>query len=167
MTLSTVNKENRPSSRVVLLREVNEDGFSFFTNYLSRKGHDIAVNPFASLNFFWHDLERQVRIEGKIVALDATDSDAYFASRPRGSQIGAWSSPQSQIIDSRQILEKNVDQYTAQFDGKDVNRPPHWGGYCLIPDYLEFWQGRESRLHDRISYSLNTEGIWMRNRLAP
>ena len=167
MTLSTVNKENRPSSRVVLLRDVNDDGFSFFTNYLSRKGHDIAANPFASLNFFWHELERQVRIEGKIVTLDAVDSDAYFASRPRGSQIGAWSSPQSQIIDSRQVLEQNVDQYTAQFDGKDVNRPPHWGGYCLIPDYLEFWQGRESRLHDRISYSLTTEGSWTRSRLAP
>lgn len=167
MTLSTVNKENRPSSRVVLLRDFNEDGFSFFTNYLSRKGHDIAVNPFASLNFFWHELERQVRIEGKIVTLNAADSDAYFASRPRGSQIGAWSSPQSQIIDSRQVLEKNVDQYTAQFDGKDVDRPPHWGGYCLIPDYLEFWQGRESRLHDRISYSLTTEGSWTRSRLAP
>lgn len=167
MTLSTVNKENRPSSRVVLLRDVNEEGFSFFTNYLSRKGHDIAVNPFASLNFFWHELERQVRIEGKIVTLNAADSDAYFASRPRGSQIGAWSSPQSQIIDSRQVLEKNVVQYTAQFDGKDVDRPPHWGGYCLIPDYLEFWQGRESRLHDRISYSLTTEGSWTRSRLAP
>jgi pyridoxamine 5'-phosphate oxidase len=167
MTISTVNSAHRPSSRVVLLRDVSEEGFSFYTNYLSRKGQDLAVNPFAAVNFFWPDLERQVRIEGKIVPLEAGISDAYFASRPRGSQIGAWSSPQSEIIESRKVLEDAVENYIQQFDGKDVERPPHWGGYCLIPDYIEFWQGRESRLHDRICYYQHSDGSWVRSRLAP
>jgi pyridoxamine 5'-phosphate oxidase len=167
MTISTVNSAHRPSSRVVLLRDVSEEGFSFYTNYLSRKGQDLAVNPFAAMNFFWPELERQVRIEGKIVPLEAGASDAYFASRPRGSQIGAWSSPQSEIIESRKVLEDAVENYIQQFDGKDVERPPHWGGYCLIPDYIEFWQGRESRLHDRICYYQHSDGSWVRSRLAP
>jgi len=167
MTISTVNSAHRPSSRVVLLRDVSEEGFSFYTNYLSRKGQDLAVNPFAAMNFFWPELERQVRIEGKIVPLEADASDAYFASRPRGSQIGAWSSPQSEIIESRKVLEDAVENYIKQFDGKDVERPPHWGGYCLIPDYIEFWQGRESRLHDRICYYQHSDGSWVRSRLAP
>ncbi len=167
MTISTVNSANRPSSRVVLLRNVSEEGFSFFTNYLSRKGQDLAVNPFAAINFFWQELERQVRIEGKIVKLEAVASDAYFASRPRGSQIGAWSSPQSEIIESRKILEDAVEDYLQQFEGKNVLRPLHWGGYCLIPDYIEFWQGRESRLHDRICYFQHSDGSWVRSRLAP
>jgi pyridoxamine 5'-phosphate oxidase len=167
MTISTVNSTHRPSSRVVLLRDVSEEGFSFYTNYLSRKGQDLAVNPFAAMNFFWPELERQVRIEGKIVPLEAGASDAYFASRPRGSQIGAWSSPQSEIIESRKVLEDAVENYIQQFDGKDVERPPHWGGYCLIPDYIEFWQGRESRLHDRICYYQHSDGSWIRSRLAP
>jgi pyridoxamine 5'-phosphate oxidase len=167
MTISTVNSAHRPSSRVVLLRDVSEEGFSFYTNYLSRKGQDLAVNPFAAMNFFWPELERQVRIEGKIVPLEAGASDAYFASRPRGSQIGAWSSPQSEIIESRKVLEDAVENYIQQFDGKDVERPPHWGGYCLIPDYIEFWQGRESRLHDRICYYQHSDGSWIRSRLAP
>jgi pyridoxamine 5'-phosphate oxidase len=167
MTISTVNSAHRPSSRVVLLRDVSEEGFSFYTNYLSRKGQDLAVNPFAAMNFFWPELERQVRIEGKIVPLEAFASDAYFASRPRGSQIGAWSSPQSEIIESRKVLEDAVENYIQQFDGKDVERPPHWGGYCLIPDYIEFWQGRESRLHDRICYYQHSDGSWVRSRLAP
>jgi len=167
MTISTVNSAHRPSSRVVLLRDVSEEGFSFYTNYLSRKGQDLAVNPFAAVNFFWPDLERQVRIEGKIVPLEAGVSDAYFASRPRGSQIGAWSSPQSEIIDSRKVLEDAVENYLQQFEGKNVDRPQHWGGYCLIPDYIEFWQGRESRLHDRICYFQHSDGSWVRSRLAP
>jgi pyridoxamine 5'-phosphate oxidase len=167
MTISTVNSAHRPSSRVVLLRDVSVEGFSFYTNYLSRKGQDLAVNPFAAMNFFWPELERQVRIEGKIVPLEAFASDAYFASRPRGSQIGAWSSPQSEIIESRKVLEDAVENYIQQFDGKDVERPPHWGGYCLIPDYIEFWQGRESRLHDRICYYQHSDGSWVRSRLAP
>ena len=167
MTISTVNSAHRPSSRVVLLRDVSEEGFSFYTNYLSRKGQDLTVNPFAAVNFFWPDLERQVRIEGKIVPLEAGVSDAYFASRPRGSQIGAWSSPQSEIIDSRKVLEDAVENYLQQFEGKNVDRPQHWGGYCLIPDYIEFWQGRESRLHDRICYFQHSDGSWVRSRLAP
>jgi pyridoxamine 5'-phosphate oxidase len=167
MTISTVNSAHRPSSRVVLLRDFSEEGFSFYTNYLSRKGQDLALNPFAAMNFFWPELERQVRIEGKIVPLEAFASDAYFASRPRGSQIGAWSSPQSEIIESRKVLEDAVENYIQQFDGKDVERPPHWGGYCLIPDYIEFWQGRESRLHDRICYYQHSDGSWVRSRLAP
>jgi pyridoxamine 5'-phosphate oxidase len=167
MTISTVNSAHRPSSRIVLLRDVSEEGFSFFTNYLSRKGQDLAVNAFAAMNFFWPELERQVRIEGKIVPLEAGASDAYFASRPRGSQIGAWSSPQSEIIESRKVLEEAVENYTQQFEGKDVSRPPHWGGYCLIPDYIEFWQGRESRLHDRICYYQHSDNSWIRSRLAP
>ncbi len=167
MTISTVNSAHRPSSRVVLLRDVSEEGFSFYTNYLSRKGQDLAVNPFAAVNFFWPDLERQVRIEGKIVPLEAGISDAYFASRPRGSQIGAWSSPQSEIIESRKVLEDAVENYLQQFEGKNVDRPQHWGGYCLIPDYIEFWQGRESRLHDRICYFQHSDGSWVRSRLAP
>lgn len=167
MTIATVNSANRPSSRVVLLRDVSEEGFSFYTNYLSRKGQDLAVNAFAAMNFFWPELERQVRIEGKIVPLEAGASDAYFASRPRGSQIGAWSSPQSEMIESRKVLEEAVDNYTQQFEGKDVSRPPHWGGYCLIPDYIEFWQGRESRLHDRICYDQHSDNGWIRSRLAP
>jgi pyridoxamine 5'-phosphate oxidase len=167
MTISTVNSAHRPSSRVVLLRDFSEEGFSFYTNYLSRKGQDLALNPFAAMNFFWSELERQVRIEGKIVPLEAFASDAYFASRPRGSQIGAWSSPQSEIIESRKVLEDAVENYIQQFDGKDVERPPHWGGYCLIPDYIEFWQGRESRLHDRICYYQHSDGSWVRSRLAP
>jgi len=167
MTISTVNSAHRPSSRVVLLRDVSEEGFSFYTNYLSRKGQDLAVNPFAAMNFFWPELERQVRIEGKIVPLEAGASDAYFASRPRGSQIAAWSSPQSEIIESRKVLEDAVENYIKQFDGKDVERPPHWGGYCLIPDCIEFWQGRESRLHDRICYYQHSDGSWIRSRLAP
>jgi pyridoxamine 5'-phosphate oxidase len=167
MTISTVNSAHRPSSRVVLLRDVSEEGFSFYTNYLSRKGQDLAVNPFAAMNFFWPELERQVRIEGKIVPLEAGASDAYFASRPRGSQIGAWSSPQSEIIESRKVLEDAVEDYIKQFEGLDVVRPPHWGGYCLIPDYIEFWQGRESRLHDRICYYQHSDGSWIRSRLAP
>ena len=167
MTISTVNSAHRPSSRVVLLRDVSEEGFSFYTNYLSRKGQDLAVNPFAAVNFFWPDLERQVRIEGKIAPLEAGVSDAYFASRPRGSQIGAWSSPQSEIIESRKVLEDAVENYLQQFEGKNVDRPQHWGGYCLIPDYIEFWQGRESRLHDRICYFQHSDGSWVRSRLAP
>jgi pyridoxamine 5'-phosphate oxidase len=167
MTISTVNSAHRPSSRIVLLRDVSEEGFSFFTNYLSRKGQDLAVNAFAAMNFFWPELERQVRIEGKIVPLEAGASDAYFASRPRGSQIGAWSSPQSEIIESRKVLEEAVENYSQQFEGKDVSRPPHWGGYCLIPDYIEFWQGRESRLHDRICYYQHSDSSWIRSRLAP
>lgn len=167
MVLSTVSGSGRPSARVVLLKEINKQGFVFFTNYQSRKGHDLEENPFASLTFFWPALERQVRIEGKVEKVDAAVSDNYFHSRPIGSQIGAWASPQSQQIESREELEKADSKYTQQFQGLEViPRPDYWGGYILIPDKIEFWQGRPNRLHDRIAYELN-ENVWLKKRLAP
>ena len=167
MVVSTVNASGRPSARVLLLKEVNENGFVFFTNYKSRKGQDLEVNPFASITFFWPALERQVRIEGMVQQVDAAVSDAYFHSRPVGSQIGAWASPQSKEIESRTLLEEADEKYTAQFkDVAVIPRPLHWGGYQLIPDMIEFWQGRPNRLHDRIAYELQ-ENVWLKKRLAP
>ena len=166
MMLATVNAQKRPSMRIVLLRDILEDGIVFYTNYLSRKGNEIELNPYGSATFFWPELERQVRIEGVLKKIDEHISDSYFAKRPRGSQIGAWSSPQSKTIHSRNELEENEMHYTALFEGKDVPRPPHWGGYILQADYMEFWQGRENRLHDRICYTLS-EGNWERSRIAP
>lgn len=166
MHLSTVSAEGRPSSRIVLLKELDDEGFVFYTNYHGKKGRDLAVNAFASLTFFWVDLERQVRIEGKVTKVSPQESDEYFAVRPRGSQIGAWVSHQSEIIPSRDILEQKQKEYEQQFAGKEVPRPSHWGGYCLAPDRVEFWQGRPSRLHDRIVYDLR-DGKWAVSRLAP
>lgn len=166
MMLATVNELKRPSMRIVLLRDILVDGIVFYTNYLSRKGNEIEINPFGSATFFWPELERQIRMEGVLRKIDEQDSDSYFAKRPRGSQIGAWSSPQSKTILSRNELEDSELHYTALFEGKDVPRPPHWGGYVLIPDYMEFWQGRENRLHDRICYS-TSGGSWILSRLAP
>jgi len=165
MNLSTVKASGRPSSRIVLLKGVEENGFVFYTNYNSNKGHQLQQHPFASLCFFWPELERQVRIEGKISKVSPAVSDAYFQSRPLASRLGAWASPQSQIIAGRESLEKNLQEVTSKFT-LDIPRPDHWGGYVLIPDYIEFWQGRESRLHDRITYSLDNEK-WSINRLAP
>lgn len=167
LVLSTANAAGRPSARVVLLKEVAENGFVFFTNYKSRKGKDLEANPFASLTFFWPALERQVRIEGRVVKADPTISDEYFHSRPVGSQIGAWASPQSQQIESREVLEEANKKYTDQFkDASDIPRPEHWGGYLLTPDLIEFWQGRPNRLHDRIAYELQ-QNNWLKKRLAP
>ena len=166
MVLSTASPEGRPSARVVLLKDITETGFVFFTNYKSRKGKEIEANPYASLTFFWPELERQVRIEGKLQKVDQQISDSYFSSRPRNSQIGAWASPQSEQIPNRGILETRERDYIERFDGKDIPRPEHWGGYELIPDQLEFWQGRKSRLHDRILY-VKEPGGWTRKRLAP
>jgi pyridoxamine 5'-phosphate oxidase len=167
MVLSTVNKLGRPSARVVLLKEVNKNGFVFFTNYDSRKGHDLEHNSFASLTFFWPALERQVRIEGKVEKVESTVSDKYFHSRPVGSQIGAWASPQSKQIKSRSELEVADQLYTKKFDGLPViPRPDNWGGYILFPEMVEFWQGRPNRLHDRIVYDLE-ENNWLKKRLAP
>ena len=166
MTLSTVANDGRVSSRVVLLRKYASEGFQFFTNYTSRKGKEANDHGFAALNFFWPELERQIRIEGKIVKVSSEESDTYFASRPRGSQLGAWASPQSEEIASRSLLELAFNEANARFQGKEVPRPLHWGGYNLIPSYIEFWQGRESRLHDRICYSLEG-GVWRRFRKAP
>lgn len=166
MTLATADATGKPSARIVLLKGVDENGFVFFTNYNSHKGENIAANPFASLVFFWKELERQVRIEGTISKVSAEESDAYFNSRPAGSRIGAWASPQSKVIASRQVIEKKVQELEKDFDGKIIERPQHWGGYVVTPQVIEFWQGRPSRLHDRIRYT-KVENGWKIERLAP
>lgn len=167
MVLSTLDAEGFPSSRVVLLKDMKSDGFSFFTNYESQKGLDMARCPKVSLLFFWPELQRQVRIEGEVSKLGDEDSDEYFASRPKGSRVGAWASPQSQIIPDRAFLEQRVRFYDEKFEGTEqVERPDFWGGYLVKPSKIEFWQGRSSRLHDRILYVLE-EGSWIINRLAP
>ncbi len=165
MNLSTIKASGRPSSRIVLLKGVEENGFVFYTNYESDKGHQLQEQPYASLCFFWPELERQVRIEGKVSKVSPAVSDDYFNSRPLASRLGAWASPQSQIISERELLEKKLEEVKNKFT-LDIPRPEHWGGYKLVPDYMEFWQGRESRLHDRIIYSIKDEK-WMINRLAP
>jgi pyridoxamine 5'-phosphate oxidase len=167
LVLSTVSADCRPSARVVLLKEVSSDGFVFFTNYDSRKGQDLAKRPFGSITFFWAELERQVRIEGTIQKVAANVSDMYFHTRPRGSQIGAWASPQSHEINSREELEQAELKYEKDFANLDmVPRPQHWGGYVLKPERIEFWQGRPNRLHDRIVFEL-ADSQWTRKRLAP
>ena len=166
MALSTVSPEGRPSSRIVLLKGYNEEGFVFFTNYTSDKGKQIGQNQYVSLLFFWKELERQVRIEGTTSKVAAEESDAYFESRPVGSRLGAWASPQSQKIADREILDKELEKVTAQFSEQQIPRPPHWGGYRVKPTRIEFWQGRSSRLHDRILYE-QVDGQWQISRLAP
>lgn len=165
MNVATVAANGRPSSRMVLLKEVNAQGFVFFTNYQSRKGVEIAENPFVSLTFFWAELQRQVRIEGRIAPISAADSDAYFASRPYTSRLGAWASEQSRPIENYKSLLLRSAQFALKYP-LEVPRPPHWGGYLVIPDSLEFWQGRSSRLHDRIQYRLEA-GLWQKVRLSP
>lgn len=166
MTLSTVNTEGKPSSRIVLLRDISDLGFIFYTNYNSRKGKEITENNFAALNFFWPQLERQVRVEGNLEKVSEAISDAYFNSRPHESKVGAWVSNQSEIIKNRKDLEDEFSKSAAQYSGKTVPRPAHWGGYLLKPNTVEFWQGRPNRLHDRIQYIL-TENKWLISRLAP
>lgn len=168
LTLSTVAASGQPSSRVVLLKGLPDDaGFLFYTNYDSRKGRELAGQPLAALNFFWPGLERQVRVEGRVEQASAAVSTDYFQSRPRASQLGAWASPQSQPIGSREELEAREKTVEAQFAGQDpLPRPPHWGGYLLRPQLVEFWQGRPSRLHDRLEYTL-ADGAWTIRRLAP
>lgn len=166
MNLSTVSADGRPSSRIVLLKDISEEGFVFFTNYKSRKAQQIESNPYVALTFFWPELERQVRIEGRLHKVSAEMSDEYFSSRPRASQLGAWASPQSQEIPGREVLESREKELEEQFAGQPIQRPPHWGGYELIPDQLEFWQGRPSRLHDRLLYKKEQKD-WTRKRLAP
>lgn len=166
MTLATANTEGFPSARIVLLKGYDRNGFVFFTNYNSQKGQDIAANPKACLLFFWKELERQVRIDGSIEKISAKDSEEYFQSRPIGSRIGAWCSPQSSVIADRSILENNVEHYTNQFNSGEVPRPEHWGGYIVKPTTIEFWQGRSSRLHDRLRYT-KIQDNWKIERLAP
>ncbi|MGZ5244269.1 MAG: pyridoxamine 5'-phosphate oxidase [Bacteroidia bacterium] len=167
MTLGTCGADNQPSVRVVLLKGVEYNGFVFYTNYNSDKGRDLEQNPKAALNFLWLGLERQVRIEGTAEKLSAEESDAYFNSRPFGSKLGAWSSPQSQEITKQELIE-NEEKFIAKYSEDDhVPRPEHWGGYRVVPHSIEFWQGRPSRLHDRIIYKLIEPGIWKLSRLAP
>jgi pyridoxamine 5'-phosphate oxidase len=166
MTLATVSADHRPSARIVLIKGVDARGFTFFTNYESRKGHDLAANPHASLLFHWIELERQVRIEGRVEKTTAAESDAYFHSRPLNSRIGAWASEQSAVVQSRAVIESREADFNARF-GESPPRPAHWGGYRLTPECIEFWQGRASRLHDRIRYVCAPDGGWRIERLAP
>ena len=166
MVLSTIENDQKPRSRIMLIKEVRTDGFVWFTNYDSAKGQELTHNPHASLLFFWQPLQRQVRIEGTVKRVEALESDEYFYSRPLGSQLGAWSSPQSQVINSRTVLEDNLAAASARY-GSTPPRPEHWGGFILQPHYVEFWQGRASRLHDRIAYKRQAEGSWTIARLAP
>lgn len=167
MTLATASTEGMPDARIVLLKGYDEKGFTFFTNYESAKGHQLAQNPQACLVFFWKELERQVKIIGTVTKATAADSDAYFNSRPIESRIGAWSSPQSQVIAGREIIEGHVKANTARFANEVITRPAFWGGYVVQPQSIEFWQGRPSRLHDRIRYTLQASSSWLIERLAP
>jgi len=164
--LSTIDEDWNPDSRVVLLKEIVTDGLIFYTNYNSRKGEQIALNPSVSVVFLWSGLERQVRIKGQTEKIKEEESDAYFLSRPFESQLGAWASPQSQVIESRQVLSDNYAHYKQFFENHEIKKPPHWGGYVIHPEYFEFWQGRSNRLHDRIEFRL-TGSSWEIHRLAP
>ncbi len=167
MTLSTITSDGKPASRIVLLRGVEEGKFAFFTNYVSNKGKQLTAHPHASLNFFWYGLERQVNVSGKTEKCSSQFSDDYFATRPRESQLGAWASPQGEEIESREVLLKSFEHYAKKFENIPVPRPRHWGGYFLIPEKIEFWQGRTGRMHDRILYTLQADGFWKISRLAP
>ena len=168
MTLATASAEGRPSARMVLLKDVGPDGFVFFTNYESRKGTELAENPWAALVFWWGPMERQIRIEGRTQRLDPARSDMYHRRRPRGSQLGAWASPQSRPLDGRALLEARYAEAQARYAEAEIPRPPYWGGFLLVPDAIEFWQGRRSRLHDRFRYHrTDASAPWHRDRLAP
>jgi pyridoxamine 5'-phosphate oxidase len=166
MTLATSTFEGKPSARVVLLKMFDERGLAFFTNYESKKSRQILQNPFGAVVFFWPELERQIRIEGKIVRSTDAESDQYFRTRPEGSKIGAWASPQSQVIPNRRYLEQLQADFREEFSGKTIRRPTNWGGYRLVPSLFEFWQGRANRLHDRIQYTFANDA-WVAERLAP
>jgi len=166
MTLATADKDGHPAARIVLLKGYDKNGFVFFTNYESNKGNSLAENPNACLLFFWKELERQIKIEGVVEKVSEAESDAYFNSRPEGSRIGAWTSPQSKVIAGRDFLEERYLEITSQYKDKAISRPPYWGGYVVKPGKIEFWQGRPSRLHDRILYTKNESG-WKIERLAP
>lgn len=167
MTLATAGRDGRPAARIVLLKGFDETGFVFYTNYLSRKGQQLAENPHAALVFFWLELERQVRIEGAVAKTSREESEAYFRRRPLGSRLGALASRQSQVVESRQILEKRFEEFGARYADAHVPMPEHWGGYRLAPVMMEFWQGRQSRLHDRLRYTRQADGGWLIERLEP
>jgi pyridoxamine 5'-phosphate oxidase len=167
MSLSTITPEGKPTARMVLLKKVDAQGFVFFTNYNSAKARELAANPNASLVFFWPQLERQVRVEGVVSKSSAAESREYFASRPRGSQIGAWASPQSEVIPGREVLEQRRAELEDVYRDREIPWPEHWGGYCLKPERIEFWKGRRDRLHDRILYVRQPDESWTIQRLAP
>ncbi|MEB3123905.1 MAG: pyridoxamine 5'-phosphate oxidase [Snowella sp.] len=167
MTLATLSKEGKPIARMVLLKGLDEKGFVFYTNYDSAKGKQLTETDSAALVFWWAGLERQVRVEGMVEKVSSEESDAYFQSRPKASQLGAWASPQSQVIENRGVLEKRLAELEEKYATEKVPRPPHWGGFRVIPTAIEFWQGRPSRLHDRIRYELDEKGDWFYQRLAP
>jgi pyridoxamine 5'-phosphate oxidase len=167
MSLSTVTPDGRPTARMVLLKQVDAEGFVFFTNYQSSKARQLEINPYAALVFYWAQLDRQVRVEGKVSKTSAEESAAYFATRPRESQIGAWASPQSEVISAREVLEQRAHEVADQYCDREIDCPAHWGGYRLAPDRIEFWKSRVGRLHDRILYELQPDGRWTIKRLAP
>ena len=167
MTLATATKDGKPSARMVLLKQADNEGFVFFTNYNSRKARELDENPYASLVCYWVQLDRQVRVEGSVERVSAAESDAYFHTRPRESQIGAITSPQSEVIESRKVLEQRFRDFESMYRDRSIPRPAHWGGYRLRPEVIEFWQNREGRLHDRIVYLRQTDGGWTIQRLAP
>jgi pyridoxamine 5'-phosphate oxidase len=167
MSLATANPDARPSVRIVLLKSFDQDGFVFFTNYESTKGKQLKANPYAALGFYWVELDRQIRINGKVEKTSREESQIYFHSRPVGSQLGAWASRQSDIIDARRVLDAHMAEVTERFRNKRIPLPPHWGGYRLKPDVMEFWQGRPNRLHDRFRYTRQTDGSWHIDRLSP
>jgi pyridoxamine 5'-phosphate oxidase len=167
MVLATVAPDGQPSTRTVLLKALDDRGFSFFTNYESRKARELAANPRASLTFPWHALERQVNVEGRVSKLPRAEAEAYFKLRPRGSRLGAWASNQSQVIAGREAIEARMKELEAQYPGEEIPLPPNWGGYVLAPERIEFWQGRPSRLHDRLRYTRQADGLWKIERLAP
>lgn len=167
MALATATRDGKPSARMVLLRGYDERGFVFYTNYASRKGQELTDNPWATLVLYWPELDRQIRIEGRAEQLPAQESDAYFATRPVGSQLGAWASTQSAVIANREALEAEMREREAEFRAGPVPRPPHWGGFRVVPDVIEFWQGQPDRLHDRLRYRRAENGEWILERLAP
>ena len=167
MTIATATTNGKPSARMVLLKDYDERGFVFYTNYESNKGQQLVENPWGAIAFWWAELERQVRIEGAVEKTSPPESDIYFHSRPQGSQLGAWVSNQSQVIDSREVLERRLQQLKEEYENKEVPRPPNWGGFRVIPTEIEFWQGRPSRLHDRLLYQRSEDGSWRIQRLSP
>lgn len=167
MTIATATPDGKPSARMVLLKDFDERGFVFFTNYSSRKGQELAENPQAALVFWWVELERQVRIAGRVEKISENESDQYFYSRPENSRLGAWASNQSEVIESREVLEQRLQEFQSQYANQEIPRPKHWGGLRIIPTEIEFWQGRPSRLHDRLLYSYLDNGSWKIERLSP